>query len=95
VTGQPTVADLVADPVLSGVSTVAGTAGLERVVQDVRWYAGDLAESAGHLVICGESHVTPPYLLDALVRRAQEAGAAALLVVAGAARPLLSGVRLA
>lgn len=94
-TGQPTVADLIADPVLSGTRTVAGAAGLERVVQDVRWYAGDLAESAGHLVVCGESDVTPPYLLDALVRRAQEAGAAALLVVAGAARPLLSGVRLA
>jgi hypothetical protein len=95
VTGQPTVADLLGDPVLSGIRTVAGTDGLERVVQDVRWYAGDLAESAGYLVICGESHVTPPYLLDALVRRAQEAGAAALLVVAGGARPLLSGVRLA
>ena len=94
-TGQPRVADLVLDPVLRDVRTVAGGAGLERMIEDVHWYTGDLGAVAGHLVICGAFHVNPPYRLDALVRRAQEAGAAALLVVAGAARPLLSGVRLA
>ncbi|MCW5251396.1 PucR family transcriptional regulator [Streptomyces sp. SHP 1-2] len=94
-TGRPRVADLLHDPVLDGVRTVAGAAGTERTVRDVRWYDGDVDGIEGHLLLCGESDVTPLYRLDALVRRAQEAGAAALLVVAAPAQPLLSGVRLA
>ncbi|MBQ0827555.1 PucR family transcriptional regulator [Streptomyces tagetis] len=94
-TGRPRVADLLHDPVLHGVRTVAGAAGTERVVEDVRWYEGDLDDVDGHLLLCGEADVTPLYRLDALVRRAEEAGAAALLVIAGPARPLLSSVRLA
>jgi hypothetical protein len=68
---------------------------MERVVEDVDWYDGELDAVAGHLVVCGESHVTPAYRLDALVRRAGDADAAAVLVVAGPQRPLLSSVRLA
>ncbi|MDJ1137105.1 PucR family transcriptional regulator [Streptomyces iconiensis] len=49
----------------------------------------------GHLLVCDDTQVTPPHRLDALVRGAQEAGAAALLVAAGRTRPLLSGMRLA
>ncbi|MFI9629451.1 helix-turn-helix domain-containing protein [Streptomyces sp. NPDC052042] len=94
-TGRPRVADLLHDPVLDGVRTVAGAAGTERVVEDVRWYDGDFDGIEGHLLLCGEADVTPLYRLDALVRRAQEAGAAALLVIAGPAQPLLSSVRLA
>jgi len=94
-TGQPHVADLLLDPILEGTSVVAGSSGTGRVVRDVYWFDGSLEEVADHLVICVESHVTPPYRLDALVRRAQQAGAAALLVVAGEMRPLLSSVRLA
>lgn len=94
-TSQPRVADLLHDPVLEGVRTVAGSAGMERFVNDVHWYDGDLEGVEQHLVICAESYVTPSYRLDALVRRTQEAGAAALLVVAGPSRPLLSSVRLA
>ena len=56
-TGQPRVADLVLDPVLHDVRTVAGAAGLERVVEAVQWYTGDLGVMAGHLVICGAFHV--------------------------------------
>jgi hypothetical protein len=94
-TGPPRLSELILDPVLHGVWTVAGTAGLERIVEDVHWYNGNLEGVERHLVICGETHVSPPYRLDALVRRAQEAGAAALLVVAGPFRPLMSSVRLA
>ena len=88
-------AELVADPVLHGIWTVGGSAGLERVVEDVDWYDGELGAVAGHLVVCDESHVTPAYRLDALVRRARDADAAAVLVVAGPQRPLLSSIRLA
>lgn len=91
----PRVADLLLDPVLEGAWTVAGAGGMERRVTDVHWYGGELDDVTGHLVVCGEAHVSPPYRLDALVRRTQEAGAAALLVVAGPARPLLSSIRLA
>lgn len=93
--GAPRIADLLLDPALDGAWTVAGSAGMERRVTDVHWYDGELEGVKDHLVICGESHVNPSYRLDALVRRTQEAGAAALLVVAGPARPLLSSMRLA
>lgn len=92
---SPRVADLVLDPVLAGVRVVAGSAGSEAPVHDVRWYSGHLTGVEGTLVVCAENHVNPPYRLDALIRRAQEAGASALLVVAGQGRPLLSGIRLA
>ncbi|HEX5533745.1 MAG TPA: helix-turn-helix domain-containing protein [Actinomycetales bacterium] len=93
--GPPRLADLLMDPLLEGVVTVAGAAGLERLVEDVHWYNGALHTVARHLVICSESYAIPPYRLDALIRRTQEAGAAALLVIAGPVRPLLSSVRLA
>lgn len=91
----PRVADLLLDPILDGIQIVAGSAGVERRVTDVLWYEGDFEQVEGALMICGEAHVSPPYRLDALVRRAQEARAAALLVVAGPAHPLLSSMRLA
>lgn len=94
-TGAPRVADLLHDPVLAGTRIVAGAAGLERRVADVHWYDGAFPEIPDHIVVCDEAQTNPPYRLEATVRRAQEAGAAALLVVAGAARPLLSTVRLA
>jgi hypothetical protein len=94
-TSAPRVADLLHDPVLDGARVVAGAAGMERRVTDVLWYDGDFADVTDHLVVCGDAHANPPYRLEAVVRRAQEAGAAALLVVAGTARPLLSTVRLA
>lgn len=94
-TTQPRVADLAHEPILQGVWVLAGSAGMERVVHDVRWHADGVEEIRGQLVICGEAHVSPPYRLDALVRRCQDAGAAALLVVAGPFRPLMSSVRLA
>lgn len=56
---------------------------------------GPAADVTGHLLVCDGAQVTPPHRLDALVRRAQEAGAAALLIAAGRTRPLLSGIRLA
>ena len=93
--GQPRVADLLLDPVLDGATTVAGSAGVERLVDDVHWYDGRFEGLEGNLVLCGEAHVTPSYRLEALVRRVQQAGAAALLVVGGGARPLLSSIRLA
>jgi PucR family transcriptional regulator, purine catabolism regulatory protein len=94
-TSQPRVADLLLDPILAGARIVAGAAGIEAAVNDVHWFNGSLDGVESNLVMCVETHVTPPYRLDALVRRAEQAGAAALLVVAGPARPLLSSVRLA
>lgn len=94
-TGRAHVADLLADPLLDGAVTLAGHTGLERRVVDVSWYAGRLDRVEDHLLVCDEAQVSPPYKLDALVRRAQEAGAAALLITASDARPLLSSIRLA
>ncbi|MFD8900335.1 helix-turn-helix domain-containing protein [Streptomyces ardesiacus] len=95
-TAVASVADLLADPVLAGARTLAGHAGLERAVRDVTVHRGALAPVDGHLVLCAQGDATPAYRLDALVRRAQEAGAAALCVTAdGAAGPPLSAVRLA
>lgn len=93
-TKPPTVADLMHDPVLDGVQLLAGSAGSEHVVTDVH-FLGPLPEHVdGQLVVCDEAAVTPSYRLDALVRRADTAGAAAILVV-GTTMPLLSGIRLA
>jgi hypothetical protein len=102
------VADLVLDPVLHDVRTVAGAAGLERVVEDVHWVHRRPRRDGG---APGDLRGVPresPYRLDSLVRRAQEADAAALLVVAWAlwvsteaepkpedARSVLRAVRLA
>lgn len=94
-TGPPRVADLLLDPVLQGVQVMAGASGTESVVEDVHWFAGDLSEVERTLVVCAEGHVSPPYKLDALVRRAQQAGAVGLLIVAGPVHPLLSSIRLA
>ncbi|MFE6646132.1 helix-turn-helix domain-containing protein [Nocardioides sp. NPDC057772] len=91
----PSVAELLAEPILSDVSVLAGAAGLEREVADVRWWTGEPASVQDHLVVCGPEPVTPPYRLDALVRRTGDAGAAGLLVVGASVRPLLSSVRLA
>ncbi|MFE6888506.1 helix-turn-helix domain-containing protein [Streptomyces sp. NPDC057694] len=92
----PTVADLLADPLLRTARTLAGHAGLDRPVTDVIAYQGALDAIAGHIVVCDARDATPAYRLDALVRRAQEAGAAALCVtVADTDRPPLSAVRLA
>ncbi|MEV7283445.1 helix-turn-helix domain-containing protein [Streptomyces sp. NPDC093252] len=93
--GRASVAELLAEPVLAGAVVLAGRAGLSRPVTDVTWYAGQLEGVAGHLVVCEEDRVSPPYRLDALVRRAQQAGAAALLITADRTRPLLSSLRLA
>ncbi|MFF2327324.1 MULTISPECIES: helix-turn-helix domain-containing protein [unclassified Streptomyces] len=95
-TAPVTVADLLADPLLRGARTLAGHAGLERLVTDVTVYRGGApAEVTGHLVVCDAEQTAPAYRLDALVRRAQEAGAAALCVTSADARPLLSTIRLA
>lgn len=94
-TGPPRVADLLLDPVLEGVRVIAGASGAESEVDDVHWYAGDLEGVERTLVVCAESHVSPAYRLDALVRRAQQAGAVGLLIVAGSMDPLLSSIRLA
>jgi hypothetical protein len=94
-TSPTTVAGLLADPLLRGARTLAGRAGLARRVTDVTAYRESLGEVAGHLVVCDEARSTPAYRLDALVRRAQEAGAAALCVTATAEKPPLSTVRLA
>ncbi|MEV4049081.1 PucR family transcriptional regulator ligand-binding domain-containing protein, partial [Streptomyces sp. NPDC049744] len=95
-TAAPSVAELLADPLLGSARTLAGHAGLGRPVRDVTAYRGVLAPVDGHLVLCAAADATPAYRLDALVRRAQEAGAAALCVTAdGTARPPLSAVRLA
>lgn len=94
-TGPMRMADLVAHPVLAGSTVVAGRAGLERELDDVRWFTGTLTGLARTVVVCGPEHATPPYRLDALVRRAEDAGAAGLLVVADPERPLLSTLRLA
>jgi hypothetical protein len=81
--------------VLEGTVTIAGVTGIERGVVDIHWYEGELGDVDRCLVVCRDTQVTPPYRLDALVRRADERGAAALLVVGRRARPLLSSVRLA
>ncbi|MFB7570487.1 helix-turn-helix domain-containing protein [Streptomyces sp. NPDC056165] len=95
-TAPPKVSDLLADPLLRDARTLAGHAGLECPVTDVTPYRGTLTAVEGHLVLCDARDTTPAYRLDALVRRAQEAGAAALCVTADAtARPPLSAVRLA
>ncbi|MEU2250618.1 helix-turn-helix domain-containing protein [Streptomyces sp. NPDC019224] len=95
-TAAPTVADLLADPLLRDARALAGHAGLDRPVTDVTVYRGEPTAVTRHLVVCDVRDATPAYRLDALVRRAQEAGAAALCVTAGAAaRPPLSTVRLA
>ena len=89
----PRVADLLLDPILDGIQIVAGSAGVERRVTDVLWYEGDFEQVEGALMICGEAHVSPPYRLDALVRRARRPAAAS-----GGCRPahpLLSSMRLA
>ena len=91
----PSVAELLAEPILAGARVVAGSAGLEHAVADVRWWAGEPASVQDHLVVCGAEPVTPSYRLDALVRRTSEAGAAGLLVVGASVRPLLSSIRLA
>ncbi|MGW0782772.1 helix-turn-helix domain-containing protein [Streptomyces sp. NPDC002913] len=92
----PTVADLLADPLLSGARTLAGHAGLERTVTDVTSHRGTPFDVAGHLVVCDAGDTTPAYRLDSLVRRSQEAGAAALCVMTTSAdRPPLSAIRLA
>lgn len=93
--GSLRVADLLFDPTLMGVRMLAGAGGMERQVIDVRWYDGALEQVTDTLVVCGADQVTPLYRLDALVRRTQEAGAAALLVVAEPGEPLLSSLRLA
>ncbi|MFH9574100.1 helix-turn-helix domain-containing protein [Streptomyces sp. NPDC017454] len=95
-TSTPDVAGLLADPLLRDARTLAGHAGLDRPVRDVTAYRGTLTAVDGHLVLCDVRDATPAYRLDALVRRAQEAGAAALCVTADeTARPPLSAVRLA
>ena len=75
-----TVANLLADPVLADGSCLAGDAGLSREVTEVSWYAGHgLSESQGHLLLCEPRHYDTFYRLDALVRRAADAGVSALL----------------
>lgn len=91
----PTVAELFSDPLLRGVELVAGVDGLERIVEDVHLYDSGIENQSHALIVCGEPDVTPAFRLDALVRRAEAAGAAAVLVLAKHSRPLLSGVRLA
>ncbi|MEI7056339.1 helix-turn-helix domain-containing protein [Nocardioides sp. CCNWLW239] len=91
----PRVADLLAEPILAAARVVAGSAGLEREVADVRWWVGEPVSVQDHLVVCGPESVTPSYRLDALVRRTGDAGAAGLLVVGATGRPLLSSIRLA
>ncbi|MFE0416861.1 hypothetical protein [Streptomyces tendae] len=84
-TAAPSVADLPADPLLEGARTLAGHAGhagLGRPVRDVTAYRGVLDPVDGHLVLCTAEDATPAYRLDALVRRAQEAGTAALRATA-------------
>ncbi|WP_347351023.1 helix-turn-helix domain-containing protein [Intrasporangium sp.] len=93
--GPARVADLLADPLLAEAGIVAGTSGLEGVVRDVRWYDGDLTDLDRCLLVCPDNEVTPPYRLDALVRRAKEHGAAGVLVVGPRTRSLLSTLRLA
>ncbi|WP_219414506.1 helix-turn-helix domain-containing protein [Pseudonocardia nigra] len=95
--GRPVrVADLLADPLLAQATTLAGAAGLDRVVRNVAWYGGELPGTAdGHLVVCDAARVVPPYRLDALVRRAEAAGVAGLVLAATGAPPLLSSIRLA
>ncbi|WP_182376179.1 helix-turn-helix domain-containing protein [Nocardioides sp. WS12] len=90
-----TVAGLLADPVLAGAQVIAGSAGTANVVEDVRFLGPADGELRGQLVVCVESAVSPPYRLDALVRLAGTAEAAALLVVGDSITPLLSGIRLA
>ncbi|MFB8387675.1 PucR family transcriptional regulator [Microbacterium sp. NPDC055910] len=95
-----TIAELVADPLLAGTTVVAGESGVMRSVDDVRPYAATrelrAPDSASHAVlVCDEADVTPAYRIDALVRRADHLGAAAILVVSAQGQPLLSGVRLA
>ena len=91
-----TVADLLREPLLDGVTVLAGASGIERGVDDVRWQEGPMDDVGGSLLVCEESLATPPYRLDALIRRAEQAGAAALLLVGGGpSRTLLSNVRLA
>lgn len=90
-----TVAGLLADPVMAGAEVIAGQSGTDRVVEDVHFLTTPGHEMRNHLVVCDEASVTPPYRLDALVRRAGTADAAAVLVVGRSVTPLLSGIRLA
>lgn len=91
----PTVAELLSDPLLVGVELIAGSDGIDRIVEDVHLYDGGSESLVHALLVCGEQDVTPAFRLDALVRRAESAGAAAVLVLATQSRPLLSAVRLA
>lgn len=90
------VRELLTETVLAGATVVAGAGGLDRPVRDLSWYSGELPTTAsGHLVVCAAAAVTPSYRLEALVRRAESAGVAALLVTADEQPPLLSTIRLA
>lgn len=90
------VRELLTETVLAGAGVVAGREGLGREVRDLSWYTGELPTTAnGHLVVCAAEAVTPSYRLEALVRRAESAGVAALLITAEEQPPLLSTLRLA
>lgn len=90
------VRELLNETVLAGAAVVAGSAGLDRAVRDLGWCSGELRAAAnGHLVLCDAATVRPAYRLDALVRRAESAGVAALLITAEEQPPILSTIRLA
>lgn len=92
------VRELLTESVLvsAGAGVVAGSQGLDRAVRDLSWYTGELPRAAeAHLVVCAEAAVTPSYRLEALVRRAESAGVAALLITSEEQPPLLSTMRIA
>lgn len=97
--GATPLTGLLADPVLEGAVTLAGAAGLDRGVLDIRWYDGELdggLDDVGDcLLVCPDTRVSPPYRLDALLRRAGQRGASGILIVGGPLRLLLSSVHLA
>lgn len=91
-----TVAALLADPVLEGARCLAGEPGLGQEVTEVSWYDGsDLGDVQGHLVLCEPRHLDTFYRVDAVIRRAVEAGVSALLAPFPDESLLLSTTRLA
>ncbi|MFD9702937.1 helix-turn-helix domain-containing protein [Lentzea sp. NPDC059081] len=91
-----TVGDLLTTALLRDAELLAGGLGTSREVVDVAWWDGGEVPECGHRVLVHEGlQPLPPYLVEQGLRRAEAAGASAIVLAGAVDEPVLSTVRLA
>lgn len=91
-----TVDDLLGELLMREARVLAGARGTDRPVVDMQWWMGGALPPAREQILVHESEsALPPYLLDAGLRRADDSGASAILLVGTLSSPISSTIRLA